>query len=363
MLIILALLFYCFIISLSFKQNSKLAAFLIFAGCVFVMGYRSVDYTADNVAYAGFFINESKRTLAQSWKSVIAQDTKDPFFYFVGNVLSKLGFTYRGYFVLIAAVFMGGYSYLMQKYSKDYFMSVLFLFALNYGYFSMTGLRQALALGLCFFAFDMAIRKKPIPFIILVFFAYLFHSSALIFLLFYPLRNLRITYKQGIAVAIAGFLALAFPRVINSVVEFFAWNDDLMAYSDRTTGLTISGFIIQLAILTFCGIYLAHDSNNSLRNISRIEPSPEFIAQKPMYEPYMNIMFLGLIIQAFAVNIDNIFRMSMYFAIFAGLAITNAVEVQEGENKTAFKLAVVGLLIIQLFRTSSYDHFTMFGGF
>lgn len=51
--------------------------------------------------------------------------------------------------------------------------------------------RQTIVIGLLFFAFDFAINKKIVPFILVVLFASTFHNVALIFFITYPLINIR----------------------------------------------------------------------------------------------------------------------------------------------------------------------------
>ena len=176
MLIILGLLFFCYLVNQGPLRQTKLAALLMFSAAVFVMGWRSVTYTGDNIAYAEFYQLYSQLTLQESWENVIQGVLKDPFFYFLGNVFSKLGFTYRGWFVFIAVVFMGGFCYLMYKRSRNYSLSMFFLITLGYFYFSMTGLRQAMAFGLCYIAFEFVCQRKILPFLIFTAAAGLLHS-------------------------------------------------------------------------------------------------------------------------------------------------------------------------------------------
>lgn len=55
-----------------------------------------------------------------------------------------------------------------------------------------SGLRQAIAIGLCFLALLYIMEKKPVKFLVLVGAASLFHNSAMIFLLAYPLYHIRL---------------------------------------------------------------------------------------------------------------------------------------------------------------------------
>lgn len=346
MTIIIGYLLFCFIASFYSKSYPKITAFLIFLAGTFISGYRSITYTGDNIAYVQYFQNESSKTLMESWSNVTGQLGKDPFYYFIGNVFSKIGFSYRGWFVLISAVFMTGFCYLMYKYSKNYFMSMLFLISLSYYYFSMSGLRQALALGICCFAFAMAEESKLIPFIFLVLLASLFHSSALIFLPIYLIKGFKIGYKQWIPVMTALIIAYVSPQTINKLVFLLAWNENIANYGYITTGLSIFGFVIQIAIIVFSIYFIGKDRLGLSVNKS-----------------LLNAMFVGAAIQAFAINIDGMFRMSMYYSIYGAFSVTEAIDSQKKSNRRILYLFITFILVIYMLRAGNYRYFTMFGDY
>ncbi len=342
MLIVLAYLALCLLLSFIAKQNPKYRLFAIvtiFIFGVIISGYRQHDFTQDNVAYIRYFDTNSRLSLEQSWSKVLGEEGKDPFYYFLGNVFSKCGFTYRGWFVFIAAVYMGGFCYITYKYSKDYFISMLILVSQSYFYFSMTGLRQTLAMGICFFAYDFAVRKKPIKFTLLVFLASLFHSSAWIFIIFYFVKNLKINFKYWFASLGALAISFLFPSFINSLVERLAWNEDIAEYAETTTGLTIAGFVIQFCILLFCYMLTRFDVKNDAYR-----------------KPWFAAMVIGLVIQAFVVNIDNIFRMGMYFSIYGAFAVPDAIELQDAKSRRTAFWIVTAVLLLYFFQSSSFSN-------
>ena len=345
--IILAYIALCFVLSFVAKQYPKtkgFVIFIIFLLGVIISGYRRYDFTEDNLAYINYFNYHSKRTLFASWQDVLLDEGKDPFYYFLGNVFSKLGFSYRGWFVFIATVYMGGFCYVTYKYSKDYFISMLILITQSYFYFSMTGLRQTLAMGICFFAYDFAVRKKPIHFALAVFLASLFHSSALIFAVFYFVKNLKINFKYWFASIAALAVSFLFPSFINRVVEQLAWNEDLAKHADKTTGLSILGFIVQFCILLFCYMFTRFDAKNDNYR-----------------KPWFAAMVIGLVIQAFVVNIDNIFRMAMYFSVYGALAVPDAIQSQgKIQNRRIAFWIITALLMLYFVRSSAnFNYFEL----
>ena len=80
---------------------------------------------------------------------------------------------------------------LINKTSKKPFLSTIIYLALPCFVICWSGLRQSIAISITMIAFLMIQEKKPVKFILLVVLAWLFHSSAIIFLIAYPLYYLK----------------------------------------------------------------------------------------------------------------------------------------------------------------------------
>lgn len=83
----------------------------------------------------------------------------------------------------------------IYKYSKNYFMSLFLYIAFGYFSFSMNGIRQSIAIGICMLAYMAARNQNLIQYFILIVIACLFHSSAIIFLPVFWLSKIKITRK------------------------------------------------------------------------------------------------------------------------------------------------------------------------
>lgn len=380
MLIILTLLVFCYLVNQGPLQQTKTAALLMFFAALFVMGWRSVTYTGDNVAYAAFYQLNAQISLQDAWDNVIEGNGKDPCFYFLGNILSYLGFTYRGWFVFIAMVFLGGFCYLMYQRSWNYTLSMFFLITLGYFYFAMTGLRQAVAMGLCYIAFEFVCRRKLWKFIVFTSLAGLMHSSAFIFFIMYPLSFFKIDLLRYIILDLSAlFIALLFPGFLGYMVKNFAWNEHLAVYGQWTNGLTISGYCIQFSILIFClWAYnqkneVVINENGSIHNdnlgvspecITTFHSSPEAVVAVPSCNNTLqcgiNALALGTALQAFAINIDNFFRISIYFSGLAALILPELLERLQTQEKTIVCTAVIVVCLWFMFHGRAFCYFTMF---
>lgn len=383
MLIILALIFFCYLINQEALQQTKTAVLLMFSAALFIMGWRSVTYTGDNIAYAAFYQLNAQQSLQDAWNNVQEGNGKDPCFYLLGNVFSSLGFTYRGWFVFIAAVFLGGFCYLMYHRSRSYSLSMFFMITLGYFYFAMTGLRQAMAMGLCYIAFEFVCRRKFWWFLLFTFLAGLMHSSAFVFFIMYPLSFVKVDILKYAVLDLGALLAaLLFPGLLGYLVQNFAWNEHLAAYGQWTNGLTISGYCIQSAILVFClwayyqkgEVRAARNnspSNTAVGENSAVAPgtAPAFDCSKPTaavlledntLQCGLNALALGAALQAFAINIDNFFRIAMYFSAIAAFILPGLMERVREQEKPFVWTAVVAVCLWFMFHSRAFSHFTMF---
>ncbi len=361
MLIIWALLLFGFLVNQGKLKQTKRAALLIFLASTFVMGWRSVTYTGDVYAYAGFFKLNSHLSLAESWNAVIGGKGKDPFFHFLGNVMSKCGFTYRGWFVFLSALFMGGFCFLMYKRSQNFFLSLFFLVTLGSFHFAMTGIRQAVAMGFCYAAFEFLCRRKMIIFAILVAIGGLFHSSGWVFFLMYPLSFIPFGKKYFLFVFIAPLIALLFPRFLGSMVHAVAWNKHMEAYADVTSGLTISGYIIELAIFLF-GIWcIAHRTYRPDKSGSIASGSVYDLKNEPVIFYGMAALGIGCALRAFAINIDNFFRIALYFSCLAPLIIPSLLnKLSRRDRETATLIIMVICFAKTFWDGGHYAYFSLF---
>ena len=348
MLIIVGFLVGAFALSPLYRNEKykNVYLFLIWAALIFITGFRTLSYYTDTKAYYQFYQMNAGIKLDVLFDNVIKQEGKDPFYHFLGSVAAHIGIDYRGWLVFISIIYYTGFILVVKKFSNLPFITVFGLVALSYVFFTMTGIRQTMAMGFTFFAFIYAYEKKFIPFLIFTFLGYLFHSSALIFIITYFIMHRKLGAVQIGLVVGAMVIALLFPGAINAIVKELAWNEELAAYAEKSTGLSIFGYVLQFMLavgaLLIAGKYCLHEK--------------EGIA-------LMNMVVLGLVFQSFVIRIDNIFRLSMYFSVYGLILVSNAVEKQKERRSYVIAYIVVFLAFVAyMINSGGYGDFTMFGG-
>ncbi|MBO5907603.1 MAG: EpsG family protein [Clostridia bacterium] len=111
----------------------------------------------------------------------------------------------------------------ISKHSEDTTISWLTFICLGSMTFAMNGMRQALAMSICLFAYDFAKEKKLFKFLLIVLLAMLFHKSAIIFALVYILCNMKFTTKSTVL-------------LVAGVGTFFYFADRFALLYDNVTG-------------------------------------------------------------------------------------------------------------------------------
>lgn len=102
---------------------------------------------------------------------------------FLSFSIRKLFSNYSVFLVLHALFFYAAIFRTAKLFSPYIFVSVLFFYASNLGIVGSN--RQLLALAICLLALPFVEKRKPIPFFICVFLASFFHTTAILFGIYY----------------------------------------------------------------------------------------------------------------------------------------------------------------------------------
>lgn len=194
-------------------------------------------------------------------------------------------------FICIASI-----SYQVYKNSKLPLLSFIIYLGLPSFLLNFSGLRQAIAISITIFAFSFIQKKKPIPFVLIVILASFFHSSALVFLLAYPLyyvkTNARIELYSMVALPVVFLLRYPLFHVVSSV---FKQN----AVPDNNSAVTL--FIVFSLIYVFAIVF--KDGANG-KEVG-----------------YRNIFYVACVIQAFGSVYSTAIRVGYYFMIYLALLL------------------------------------------
>lgn len=165
------------------------------------------------------------------------------------KVFSKIGISFQLFTAVLYALLCHSVSLLIRKFSPNATLSILIFICYNFLVFSISGLRQTLAMAICIYAFLFCVRhtkKTTIIAIVLNTAAVYVHESAIVFfavLAAVLLMNRKITVSAWVALTAAVFV---FRSVIWKVVSYF--------YDKNITMFSISGtFIFLVGMVSFMG--------------------------------------------------------------------------------------------------------------
>ena len=208
--------------------------------------------------------------------------------------------------LVISSIIITSYFYFFYKYSENVYLSFYIFYALGYYAQSMVIIRQCIALSVLLFSLKYINEHKLINFSFIVLLACLFHKSAIVFLISYPLCNIKCTKKNIIillCVTVILFIALQnlLPFMIKTFYPFYM---NLIV-----TGEGFNYFMLLFAIF--------------ILGMLCIQKKEIMESNKPIIAIY----FVGMIIQLFAFNFSLLNRLALYFQfymmIFIPLFINN----------------------------------------
>lgn len=195
-------------------QQNNYRIFLIIAGVLITLitGLRS-PYVGSPDTYrykilyekiAEYDTFQSYYNLSLSSKSLWISETG---FYFLCWLLGRV-FTEGQTIVFFSMAFCTfSVCYFIYKNSEDPPTSLLIYICLGLMTFNMNGMRQAMAMSVCLFAYELAKKGKLIPFAIMILLAMQFHKTALCFAPVFFLPKFR---EKPLDIVLFGFCLLFF---------------------------------------------------------------------------------------------------------------------------------------------------------
>lgn len=310
--------------------NRPLFLIILSVALLLFSGLRGSKVGVDTPTYIGRFYDMVEMSYS-GIKHYITASTKDPLYYILSWIFSRVFKSGQMWIAFVSFVYLLGVTLLCYWESPDYAFSMLFFYCMGFFFFSMTGLRQTIAMGLTLMSYIFVVKRKLIPFAILMILAYYIHKSAMVFILIYPLAYVRTGWTRLLIVTIFFIIVLAYKDTIGTwlldTIPDLVMDNRIAGYLQSTKGYTASGFVIQLAMFIF-----------TLRYRKAV------VADVPHRETLYNMAFLGLIFQAAAISIAEFFRISMYFSVYNMVLIPICVQYESDQRM--FEMLRTGIMLV-----------------
>lgn len=243
------------------ERGRKIFFFLTCLAVVLFQGFRSFTVGTDLATY----IPDYSRMGAAGFTGELEYKNYEAGYVVLNKLLYMIGFDERGFLLVVTAIIQIPIFYTMYRYSEKPMMSILWYFAFGRFIMTFSGIRQSIAMSICFLAYYLIKERKPIYFVLLILFAALFHASALFCLILYPLYYMKLDRRKV-------FLAIALLIVVyifrGRIFAFFS----LLYYGEaRETSVTgaYTMFItyLLLFIISFFGNREEDKDFMGMRNI------------------------------------------------------------------------------------------------
>lgn len=214
------------------------------------------------------------------------------------RIAGQLEIGFEGCLLIIAAFIAISLGIVVYRYSTSVYWSYLIYLAMGFYLFTLSGLKQSVAMGFCMLAMMAVFEDKPIRFILLVILASLFHIPAIAFIIVYPIAHKKIDggYFLLLAIMAAGVFLYR-----NQIV---AWAAEIYYENELTfqEAEGIGGRFLMMLFIMGVSLVLRPLKNRDVR-----------------YREVFNVMVLAAIVQSFSVY-DNVFtRFADYYYQFVVL--------------------------------------------
>lgn len=337
------------------NENQTRKRYIIFCCVLLILqsGLRNVAVGADTYAYMlSFYRIEHK-----SWNEIfenfynvyVLGQGKDAGYPLFVKTFQLLSCNYQIYLLTIAILFFssfGRFVYLNTKSLRSVLIVACVYQVFFYGFFSVTGIRQTLAVAIILFAYEFLTKRRFVEFLLLCFTAALLHKSALLFVPFYFLANFKRPVKilSGVMVSLPVIFVLI--RPIAHFLTSFSFSASYAGYANSTSETQGAQMFIAYMLVIASGIiYFRQNFNQADENISRA----------------LNAFCLALFFTPLTWVDPGLMRVVMYYSIFILFLLGNLVDCFDSDysmssNNIVILIAVV-FCIVLIKRDTAYAFF------
>lgn len=213
--------------SLGTRNKNRICYFLIFAILSIFIGMRT-SYNDTYVYITGY---EKAKPISEIWGSIDFRLGANPGFVLTNALLKTCHVSEQGFVLFYSILAVGSSIYFLRKYSNAITLSLFLFFATNSYTICAAAVKQVTAMSLAFFAIAFVLRKKWVPFVLLLILAATFHPYVLIYLLI-PCLTFK-PWSKWTYVFLGAFVAAGFAleSLLGSIVDLTAMLGD--TYSEE----------------------------------------------------------------------------------------------------------------------------------
>lgn len=293
------------------ENRRRIRAFVLLLPMWALVAFRAESIGCDTPHYALGYLE------AQYYSDISDQlnySRMEPGYVLIRYLFIKYGLSFFIFQIFTATVIYYSLYRFIAKYSSNVGMSCLLLMLTTRMFSTMNQTRMWLALSILLFSIQFLLERKIIKFLITVVVAYLFHKSALIFILMYPLCTLK--YRRGLSIMLIigsiliSYLGIRFMGWFTDAIGVYGGYLDNIQFSEDRSTLAATVILIEtiafFLLFHYSGIYKVEQYNTILSNNRNC-------VQWGHYMKMSFFMVCGFAIIGLSNNIMS--RVSSYFSI------------------------------------------------
>lgn len=233
---------------------------------IIISGFRDLSVGPDTIAYKVIFDNIKTTNFATLWQNLFSKfgsisnllegniNNKDPGYYLLTKVLQYIFPTYRLYLIFVAVLFMALLGRFLYKNTRSPYLGFIMFDCLFYSFYAITGIRQTLATALIvLLGYEFIKERKLVLFAIVSITAFFIHKSAICFVMFYFLCNIKVNKRIiAIWVVLIG-LAFSFKSTLMTFLGPFVGYDQYARQYEGSSPTTFT--LLILGLLLLCAFY------------------------------------------------------------------------------------------------------------
>lgn len=289
----------------------------VYSGSMDTFIYCRMFHTAHNISGFLDFLTISEISIDNYW-------LQEGNFYLLVWLISRFTDNEQIFIVIITIIITTCVFKFISDHSEDFMLSCIIYICLGSMTFTMNGMRQALAMAICLLSYKFAVKKKIVPFVLIVLFAMTFHISAFVFFLVYPLS--KVSKLHIVPMLMASALFFVYSSELAVLYDGLTGNDYALADSIEGGGLvTVAIYLLALIMVMF--FYKNYSKESKIQVL-------------------FTLLFIGFVIFITRYLSTQIFeRVSYYFYYFIILLIPKLLCVFKEKDRPIYSLLVCVLAI------------------
>lgn len=352
---LLAVILFGIMLTKNDERSINIYYLAVFATMLAIVGLRHISLGGVDTELV--YVPTFERYIDLPYEKIIDSEQKDVVFYLLARLISSFVPDPDVHVIIfvLSIPYLVSVTYYIKKYSKLPWLSFLLFMGLGYFGMSFLLLRQVIAMSFVIFSYSFLLDRNLKMFMVFVLLASLFHQTALIFLIAYPV-SMFVFSRKHIVIIIAGIMLSGMSQewimqIIFSMLEFsFIDISRFQIYETADTGLNLTGFFIQLCVAVCALFCLAVQKRidvipKNIFNIFNISIK-EHSMTKNEYRDInlqLNLLIVSLFFLAFSPIVGEFWRIASYFGIFTINLLPNIISNFKYRNNRAVVSAVVGI--------------------